>query len=191
MFLGDIQQRHRHLSTSTHSSPPSSPPSTSIAGVFAFSQSHPNSSSSPPPHSLAAASEEIDSIDMDASAGIQQPGPVRFNGTNDQVFPTGPGKVDPVLALELRLRWLEALVLGMKQDGAKDRKGKAREFEYAGVSSTAAANLKHGETLTRLTEVVQSRLDKAVEGNEGLRRFMESCTFPLTFFFVPEVHLFL
>jgi len=166
VFLGDIQQRHRHLSSSTHSSPPSSPPSTSIAaGVFAFS-------SSPPP-TLATASEEIDSIDMDSFTGANKQ-PTSINDTNDKIFPSSPGKVDPVLALELRLRWLEALVLGMKQDTGKDRKGKAREFEYVGVSASAAANLKHGETLTRLTETVQARLDKAIEGNEGLKRFMDS-----------------
>lgn len=84
----------------------------------------------------------------------------------------GPGKVDPALALELRLKWLEALILGMKQDLGKDRKGKARE-EYTGI---ATVHLKPGETLTRLAETVQSKLDKAVEDNEGLKRFMDNCT---------------
>jgi len=91
-----------------------------------------------------------------------------------------PGKVDPLLALELRLRWLEALILGVKQDLGKDRKGKAKE-EYATVSianSAAVANLKHGETLVRIAETVQQKLDKAVEGNEGLKRFMDSCAYP-------------
>ncbi|KAF8809498.1 hypothetical protein BYT27DRAFT_7094051 [Phlegmacium glaucopus] len=63
-----------------------------------------------------------------------------------------PAKIDPLLALELRLRWLEALILGVKQ--------------------TAIANLKHGETLSRLAEMVQQKLNKAVQGNEGLTKFM-------------------
>ncbi|KAJ3500653.1 hypothetical protein NLJ89_g9700 [Agrocybe chaxingu] len=90
----------------------------------------------------------------------------------------GPGKVDPVLALELRLRWLEALILGVKQDLGKDKKGKGKE-EYAVGGSTsataaAAAHLKPGETLVRLAETVQQKLDKSVEGNEGLKRFMDT-----------------
>jgi len=87
----------------------------------------------------------------------------------------GPGKVDPLLALELRLRWLEVLIVGMKQEMGKDKKGKARE--YAGINvAAAAASLKHGETLTRIVETVQTKLDKVVEGNEGLKRFMDNCT---------------
>ncbi|KAF9565860.1 hypothetical protein CPC08DRAFT_629181 [Agrocybe pediades] len=155
VFLGDIQ-RHRHLSSSTHgsTSPPSSPPPTtsaggtgqnSIAGVFSFSQ---------------------------AQAQAQMHSPTTLAPTTESPAAQAPGKVDPVLALELRLRWLEALVFGMKQD----TKGKARE-EYAGVinyGSVAAANLKPGETLARLAQSVQTRLRKAVEGNEGLRRFMDN-----------------
>jgi hypothetical protein len=90
----------------------------------------------------------------------------------DSYVHKGPGKVDPLLALELRLRWLEALIVGMKQETGKDRKGKATE-EYAGVN--AAASLKHGETLTRMTEMVQTQLGKVVEGNEGLKKFMDNC----------------
>ncbi|KDR80755.1 hypothetical protein GALMADRAFT_207733 [Galerina marginata CBS 339.88] len=101
-----------------------------------------------------------------ASDGAKQH--VRNLGGDHPASRSAPGKVDPVLALELRLRWLEALILGMKQDGGK---GKGKELEYAGIGS---ANLKHGETLTRLAETVQTKLDKAVEGNEGLRRFMDN-----------------
>jgi len=92
----------------------------------------------------------------------------------DSYVHKGPGKVDPLLALELRLRWLEALIVGMKQETGRDRKGKARE-EYAGVNAAAAGpSLKHGETLTRMAETVQTKLGKVVEGNEGLKRFMDS-----------------
>jgi len=90
-----------------------------------------------------------------------------------------PGKVDPVLALELRLRWLEALVVGMKQqDAGRDRKGKTKEDTYAGASVAAAATaagLKHGETLSHLTEAVQKEFDKVVDSSEGLRKFIDNC----------------
>ncbi|KAF9474751.1 hypothetical protein BDN70DRAFT_884463 [Pholiota conissans] len=156
VFLGDFQRHRLHLPTSAHSTPPSSPPSTtggSHTGVFSISQS------------LAAGSEDID-IDISKMDVLGSKG---HQSTENADLPRGPGKVDPVLALELRLRWLEALILGIKQDLGKG-KGKARE-EYTGI---APAHLKPGETLTRLAETVQSKLDKAVIDNEGLKRFMDS-----------------
>jgi hypothetical protein len=44
-----------------------------------------------------------------------------------------PPVIEPVLSLELRLWWLEAILLGVKQD-TRDRKGKEKE-------------LKHGDTI--------------------------------------------
>ena len=76
--------------------------------------------------------------------------------------PTPPTKIDPLLALELRLRWLEALILGVKQDLGR-------------------ASLKHGETVSRLAETVQRKLNKAVQDNEGLKKFVDQCTF---YFFI-------
>jgi len=72
--------------------------------------------------------------------------------------PSPPTKIDPLLALELRLRWLEALILGVKQDLGR-------------------ASLKQGETVSRLAETVQRNLNKAVQGNEGLTKFMNQCMF--------------
>lgn len=126
------------------SSPPSSPPP-SIAGALAF---------------------ESTNIDMDSPPV----GPEEQHSSQVTDTPAPPTKIDPVLALELRLRWLEALVLGVKQDLGRDRKGKARE-EYS-TATAAIASLKHGETLSRLTEKVQQKLEKAVQGNEGLTKFM-------------------
>jgi hypothetical protein len=73
-----------------------------------------------------------------------------------------PPVIEPVLSLELRLWWLEAILLGVKQD-TRDRKGRERE-------------LKHGDTLMRVAEDIQRRLDIVVEGNEGLKRFMDHCS---------------
>lgn len=73
---------------------------------------------------------------------------------------TAPLAIDPVLSLELRLRWLEALLLGVRQD-ARDRKGKDKVPE-----------LKHGETLIHLAGDVQRRLDNVIQSNDSLQRFM-------------------
>lgn len=145
VFLGDLQLRLRHLS-----SPPSSPSSTSID----------NNNNPPTPSHLTF------DIDMDSEQN-----PSQAAATD---FPSPPAKIDPLLALELRLRWLEALILGVKQDMGRERNGKARE-DYS--TAAAIANLKHGETLSKLAETVQQKLNKAVQGNEGLTKFMNQCTF--------------
>ncbi|KAF7370602.1 hypothetical protein MSAN_00693000 [Mycena sanguinolenta] len=69
-----------------------------------------------------------------------------------------PPVVDSALSLELRLRWLEAILLGVRQDG---RKGKERD------------SLSHGETLLRSAEDLQKRLTGIVNSNDGLKRFMD------------------
>jgi hypothetical protein len=156
VFLGDFQ-RLRHLSSSTHSStPPSSPPPTTMSHVFSSLPHSPvaNSSSSPLVHSMK------DDVD----------GPAEAETTTADAPTTRPVTIEPALALELRLRWLEAIVLGV----SRERKGKGREGDQDALASPASHS-KQGETLVRLAESVQQRLDAAVEGNEGLRRFMEHC----------------
>jgi len=72
-----------------------------------------------------------------------------------------PSVVDPALSLELRLRWIEVILLGVKQDATRDRKGKERD------------SLSHGETLLRAAEDLQKRLTGIVNSNDGLKRFMD------------------
>lgn len=174
VFLGDLHHRLHLSSPGLSSSPSSSPPSTtggSHAGVFP-------TNSSPPP-SLTTALETMEDVDRNSGSGDG----ARIKGQQQQDgrdgVPHAPGKVDPVLALELRLRWLEALVVGMKQqDSGRDRKGKAREDSYAGVSveaAAAAAGLKHGETISHLTEAMQMEFNKVVDNSEGLRKFIDNC----------------
>jgi len=190
VFLGDIQ-RHRNLSSpssrSTHSTPTSSPPNTAVSGVFSLHKSHARQLSSPRRSSV---DDDLD-IDMDsplAEVVASLNAAKNLKNTDDEspekkrgaqsVDDNQPGKIDPVLALELRLRWLEALILGVKQDLAKDKKGKGKEAEYASfgaAKSIASANLKRGETLERLAQTVQQKLDKALESSEGLKRFMDNC----------------
>lgn len=60
-----------------------------------------------------------------------------------------------MLSLELRLRWLEAILLGVKQGGRRQ-------------------DLKHGETLVRAADDIQRRLNTVVDGHEGLRKFVQN-----------------
>lgn len=78
-----------------------------------------------------------------------------------------PAVIDPALSLELRLRWLEAILLGVRQD-AKDRRGKEKLNQ-----------LQDGETLIKLAEDAQRRLESSVENNDGLKRFMDHCVYSL------------
>lgn len=86
--------------------------------------------------------------------------------------------IDPELSLELRLRWLEALILGTKHDH------KGKETELAGpVAASSRSELKQGETLVRAVEDIQKSLNLAVENNDGLKKFMDYCTSRLRFRF--------
>lgn len=67
----------------------------------------------------------------------------------------GPA-IDPMLSLQLRLRWLEALLYGVRAD-AKDKP------------------LRKGATLLRSAQQIQSRLDALVSNNDSLRKYMEHC----------------
>ncbi|KAF9038500.1 hypothetical protein BJ165DRAFT_392305 [Panaeolus papilionaceus] len=157
VFLGDVQ-RHRHLPSSTHSgTPPSSPP--------------------PPHHPSSPLSMQDIGIDMDASETAPLPLVAQhFDVKSQQALSAdslkGPGKIDPLLALELRLRWLEALIVGVKQELGKDKKGKT-SLGTASAVDAAISSLKPGETLSRLAENVQQRLGKAVEANPELKKFMD------------------
>ncbi|KAG1767163.1 hypothetical protein EV702DRAFT_980354 [Suillus placidus] len=144
VFLGDFQ-RHRILSSTP---PPSSPPPGQLGHQMSVASAS---------QSLEELVEPLDDVQSELSA--EQPTaavtPVA------QLEPsTAPPVIDPVLSLELRLRWLEALLLGVRQD-ARDRRGKDKVPE-----------LKHGETLIRLAEDVQRRLDNVIQSNDGLQRFM-------------------
>lgn len=174
VFLGDLHHRLHLSSPGLSPSPSSSPPSTtggSHAGAFPSS----------PPHSLTTALENME--DGDRRTGLEDGTRTKSDARQQQDGSNGvshaPGKVDPVLALELRLRWLEALVVGMKQqDAGRERKAKAKEDTYAGASVTAAAaaaGLKHGETISHLTEAVQKEFNKVVDSSEGLRKFIDNC----------------
>lgn len=144
VFLGDFQ-RHRIISSTP---PPSSPPPGQIVHQMSVASAS---------QSLEELVEPLDDVQSELSA--EQPSAAVTPLA--QLEPSiAPPVIDPALSLELRLRWLEALLLGVRQD-ARDRKGKDK-----------APELKHGETLIRLAEDVQRRLDNVIQSNDGLQRFM-------------------
>ncbi|KAF8892294.1 hypothetical protein BD779DRAFT_105887 [Infundibulicybe gibba] len=114
-------QRLRVLSSS--STPPSSPPPTSMSGIY----------SSLPSPQLAVAS---------ANAGPE---------AKSSPASKPPPAIEPALALELRIRWLEAILLGV-------RKGK---------------DTSPDAPLLALAADVQHRLSGIVDENDGLKRFMD------------------
>lgn len=70
--------------------------------------------------------------------------------------------IPPLLSLQLRVRLLEALVLGVKapKDGEANLSDKYID----------------GPSLSRRTEEVQKSLNETIEANDGLKRFMASCS---------------
>jgi hypothetical protein len=146
VFLGDFQ---RHLMIS--STPPSSPPPGNNGNTMSIAVA-----SFQPPE------DALDSVD-DTESPHASP-----NASDSASFTPplnqAPATIDPALSLELRLRWLEALLLGVRQD-SRDRKGKDKLSE-----------LKPGESLVHLAEDVQHRLNAVVESNDGLKKFMIQCT---------------
>ena len=79
----------------------------------------------------------------------------KFVPTKQSSTSQKPPAITPELSLELRLRWLEALLYGVKQ---KDKP------------------LAKGETLLRNARQIQKRLDDIVQNNDSLRKFMDQCT---------------
>ena len=70
-----------------------------------------------------------------------------------------PPVISPALSLDLRIRWLETLLYGARQEGMERKHVQA----------------KSGESLTRRAEELQHKLDEVLQANDGLRRFMEHC----------------
>lgn len=116
----------------------------------------------------------------------------------EQTVEIPPPNVDPVQSLELRLRWLEALLYGVKPEGSapsRDRTSRhPRGPSVSGLNHDRRHGLKNGETLMRSAEEVKRRMDSVVEGNDGLRRFVDHCALlsalhadstVLTFFTLP------
>ncbi|KAH0836711.1 hypothetical protein J3R83DRAFT_8440 [Lanmaoa asiatica] len=143
VFLGDFQ-RHRVFS----STPPSSPPP---PGNF-------NGNTT----SMTVASSEHSEDVLESLDGSESPAKTSTSLPQGRDPIDQPlTSIDPVLSLELRLRWLEALLLGVRQE-PRDRKGREKPV----------SELKPGESLIHLAGDVQRRLNSVVESNDGLKKFM-------------------
>jgi hypothetical protein len=77
--------------------------------------------------------------------------------------PTPPPHLAPMQSLELRIRWLEALLYGARHDDS-----------LAGLREPKP-ELKHGETLIRAAEHAQRRMDDIASTYEVLRKFISHC----------------
>ncbi|KAI5999342.1 hypothetical protein F5J12DRAFT_847721 [Pisolithus orientalis] len=155
VFLGDVQHRHRIL---TSSPPPSSPPAHAASNSMSMALA-----------SSKSLDETFDSVDggpdlpEQASMSVaQRQEPTHPHPTSTPGATQLPTSIDPALSLELRIRWLEALLIGVRQD-PRERRGRGDKL----------TDLKDGETtLIRLAENVQHRLNSVIESNDGLKKFM-------------------
>lgn len=133
VFLGDVQRvRLRSSGSTPGSTPPSSPPPT-------LSVSHPGTPSYPrlefASDTPSPALPPEDSISQERHLG-------------------------PTQSLELRVRWLEALIYGAKHDQS-----------LAGLHERKP-ELKRGETLLRAAEHAHRRMNDVAGAHDALRKFI-------------------
>jgi hypothetical protein len=133
VFLGDVQRNRLRSSGST---PVSTPPS------------------SPPPISLTSRDATHSPPDPAIPDSILEP---------EQGKPTLQPHLAPEQSLELRVRWLEAILYGAKHEeslaGLRERK----------------PGLKRGESLVRATKHAQRRMNDIASNYDVLRRFIAHC----------------
>lgn len=177
VFLGDrVQHLPQHLAHIPISPPPGSESPTTLAPPAepsldgetddATSQSYEEGKAE------ARGNEEGEDVEGDdvelevPSADEDEPDTAQLEdltvavGPNvDSLLAPNPVPVSPELMLELRLRWLEALVLGIGKDG---NVVPPREQDATG-------------TLLRKANDAQRALDDSVKMNDGLRKFMSVC----------------
>lgn len=80
-----------------------------------------------------------------------------------QEKPTPQPEVTPAQSLELRIRWLEAILCGARRDD-----------ELAGLRERKP-ELRRGETLIRAAEHVQRRMNDIANTYDVIRRFIGHC----------------
>ncbi|GJJ08398.1 hypothetical protein Clacol_002614 [Clathrus columnatus] len=78
--------------------------------------------------------------------------------------------ISPELSLELRLRWLEALLFGVKQEVTKESRNKKVVEDHAKNSND---EISRDATLLRRAEDIQRSLNSVFQNNEGLKKFMD------------------
>lgn len=97
---------------------------------------------------------------------IPSPEPLSLQmAEGEQQLSVPPPTISPEVSLDLRVRWLETLLFGSKQD-AKERRN---------AIPSRANESKSSPTLVRGVEDLQQRMSSIVQSNEGLKRFMDHC----------------
>jgi hypothetical protein len=108
--------------------------------------------------------EPLGSPHEDSAAA--SPPPVSM--ASQQIFiPPQPSATHPITSLELRVRWLEALVSGVNTIEGRYAKG------GKGAKETSGNAYRVG--LLKQANEVQRQLDQIVSENDQLRRFMGNC----------------
>lgn len=72
--------------------------------------------------------------------------------------PPRPTTIDPITSLNLRIKWLDALVLGLK-----------------GAPESKTAEASSSRDLFHRAEEIQAKLNDALETNESCRKFIKNC----------------
>lgn len=86
--------------------------------------------------------------------------------TSPPPSPHYPPKISPETALQLRIQWLEAILLGVNDDKKRSKLAQ---------NKTDNDDDEEQVSLTRQAEELQRRLDGIVAESDGLRRFIETC----------------
>ena len=86
--------------------------------------------------------------------------------TSPPSSPHHPPKISPEVALQLRVQWLEAILLGVNDDKKRTQRAQNKEDNDDDDGQVS---------LTRQAEELQRRLDGIVAESDGLRRFVETC----------------
>lgn len=138
--LGSVFLGDAHHHRVFTTTPPTSPPPSSASPSFTFRA----------PQARADSASAMDKPKLEVDASL-------------------PAVISPEISLELRLRWLEALLLGVRQDATKETRKHATE------GRATNENGQKRESIIRRAEEVQRRLNGIVASNDGFKRFMEHC----------------
>lgn len=184
VFLGDrVQHLPHHLAGIPMSPPPNSEDDTLAPPAEESLDGHTDEVASQLPEESEAAEDEKQELVEEEGEEVEVPAASDEQGEPDTAIPdsddapattnldalltSNPVSVSPELMLELRLRWLEALVLGIGKDGTV---APPREQDMT------------GGTLMRKANEAQRALDDSVKINDGLRKFMGVCQLQFSYF---------
>lgn len=81
--------------------------------------------------------------------------------------------ISPELSLELRIRWLEALLFGVRQELTKESRN--RRSDEISRAFKDGLGIGKNATLLRKAEEIQRKLNATIQSHEGVRKFMDRC----------------